>query len=388
MIALLPLILLWVRMGHFKALTVVQLPKATEEDLQKMQGASRTAFFIMLACTVLSFLPYVFLPSKPVYFIGMDKGTYESQAANYNSAVYTANFCIYAFTFGGILISAFFDQKAHNIKKRCQSDAAKFAERGQLRWYHVLVSILLPYVGFAWGIINLVTRRRRSGFVMTIISGVLIAILVIVMHVALRGHTARKKDLSATTEPGKTLVLPTKPPGKALGFFIYWSDDINPKKDANLHVAEGVVSVMGDGSPPERIVGLSYRYQLKSTVELEPGTGHKFEATISPEAKAVILKIRFVAGTGRPLPDPADYTAILVDANGSALASQQFTTKAKKGDWLDVPLPLPSGLKSGSVIRLVISETGTDQGIVIPLSVINAGKSTDRSEGSPPKSSQ
>ena len=165
MIALLPFILLWVRMSHFKKLTVAELPKATEEDLQKMRSASKTAFFIMLACTVLSFLPYGF--------------TYESQAAAQTGTIF-----MWGITIFGVVVSSIFDQKAHNIKKRCQSDIAKSAERGQLRWYHVVVSILLPYVGLPWGIINLITKRRKSGLVMTIISGIWILVFVIIMLAA------------------------------------------------------------------------------------------------------------------------------------------------------------------------------------------------------------
>jgi hypothetical protein len=53
--------------------------------------------------------------------------------------------------------------------------------KGQLRWYHILVSILIPYVGLVWGIINLATKRRKSGLVMTLISGIWLAIMVTII---------------------------------------------------------------------------------------------------------------------------------------------------------------------------------------------------------------
>jgi len=149
-------------MSHFAKLTLADLPKATENDLRKMRQASKTAFFIMLACTILSFLPYGFLQ-------------------NNSSAISTADIFAYAFTFGGILISSIFDQQAHNIKKRCRSESEVKKELGQIRWYHILVAALLPYAGLLWGVVNLITKRRRSGVLMLSISAAWILIIAIIM---------------------------------------------------------------------------------------------------------------------------------------------------------------------------------------------------------------
>ena len=47
-----------------------------------------------------------------------------------------------------------------------------------IAWYHILVAIFLPYVGLPWGIMNLVKRRPRSGRMMAIISGILLALFI------------------------------------------------------------------------------------------------------------------------------------------------------------------------------------------------------------------
>ncbi|MBL9114338.1 MAG: hypothetical protein JNJ83_04975 [Verrucomicrobiaceae bacterium] len=56
--------------------------------------------------------------------------------------------------------------------------------RDELRWYHVLVAIVLPYVGIPWGIIHLIKERRRSGMSMILISGIWLAIIAAIIIVA------------------------------------------------------------------------------------------------------------------------------------------------------------------------------------------------------------
>jgi hypothetical protein len=180
------------------------------------------------------------------------------------------------------------------------------------------------------------------------------------------------------------VVLPAKPVGKELEFGIYWTRDSHSDAEVGLTRAKGIVTVPGDGSPPSGVIGLSYRYELGETINLVPGDGRKVKATISPDTKAVVLKIVVKVLQGRPASDPADYCAFLIDAEGQALASKEFSTRKPKGDSFRVPLVLPlSGLKSESTIRLVITEAKTDRGIVIPLSARSPTKAAEESSGGP-----
>lgn len=52
---------------------------------------------------------------------------------------------------------------------------------GDIQWFHVMVAIIIPYVGLPWGILNLVRKRRRSGLLMTTVSGGLLLSLVVVI---------------------------------------------------------------------------------------------------------------------------------------------------------------------------------------------------------------
>jgi hypothetical protein len=56
----------------------------------------------------------------------------------------------------------------------------KGQKEDRTRWYHVLVSIILPCVGLLWGIVNLCNNRRKSGLTM-VITSVLVIILVLII---------------------------------------------------------------------------------------------------------------------------------------------------------------------------------------------------------------
>ncbi|MCC7193809.1 MAG: hypothetical protein IT444_13625 [Phycisphaeraceae bacterium] len=49
--------------------------------------------------------------------------------------------------------------------------------RGTIRWYHWMFIIIAPYVAFPWGIVNLITRRKRSGLLLLVGSVVWYAIV-------------------------------------------------------------------------------------------------------------------------------------------------------------------------------------------------------------------
>ena len=39
-------------------------------------------------------------------------------------------------------------------------------ERDQIRWYHVVFCLVVPYVAILWGIVNLIRKKRRSGLLL------------------------------------------------------------------------------------------------------------------------------------------------------------------------------------------------------------------------------
>lgn len=157
MIAILPLILLLVRRSHFSKLTLTDLPLLSEDELHAMKKASNTAIVIFVAFTVLSIaLPVVVFPDK-------------QQDAFTSSLVVTVI---------GLVTAGIFDLKAEQIKKRGRKPAA-LQKEDQVRWYHVIVSLLIPVVGLPWGITNLFRKKKKSGITMIIISSIMLLSLIL-----------------------------------------------------------------------------------------------------------------------------------------------------------------------------------------------------------------
>jgi hypothetical protein len=182
MFPIIPFILLWVRLAHFRKLTTAQLPRATEDDLRSMRKASTTAFYIMLAFTILSFVPYGF----------MSVGHVEPAVYGVNGIIQQerhvpgeAGYVSFAVAIFGLLVAAVFDFKAERIKKRCRAETPG-STIDEIRWYHIVVAVMLPYAALPWGIVNLVKKRRRSGLVLVLISGflLLVAVVTIVIGVS------------------------------------------------------------------------------------------------------------------------------------------------------------------------------------------------------------
>jgi hypothetical protein len=148
------------RMVYFCRLTLASLPGATQGDLQRMRRASIIAFLIMMFFSGPSLLA-VFFPS-----LGLPQDN-------------DVRFLPVASAIVGLIIAAIFDFKAERIKRRYQRKSDEFPPPvpGQLRWYHIVVAILLPYVGLPWGIVNLIKKRRRSGLVMTLVSAIVLILL-------------------------------------------------------------------------------------------------------------------------------------------------------------------------------------------------------------------
>lgn len=181
MFPIIPFILLWVRLAHFRKLTTAQLPRATEDDLRLMRKASTTAFYIMLGFTILSFVPYGFMSAghvePAVYGVNgvIQQERYGSGGAGYISFVVAIV---------GLLVAAVFDFKAERIKKRCRVETPG-TTTDEIRWYHVLVAVMLPYVALPWGIVNLVKKQRRSGLVLVLISSFLLFVTVVAIVIGM-----------------------------------------------------------------------------------------------------------------------------------------------------------------------------------------------------------
>jgi TRAP-type C4-dicarboxylate transport system permease large subunit len=169
MIAIVAFIILWVRMSRSTKLTIVELPRATEADLQQIREASKTAFFIMLGFTLVSFIPFVALPPE---------GT---QAQAYAAVIAIV----------GLFIAAMFDLKSERIKKRCraESEAAQAAASGGIRWFHIVFAVLMPYIGLPWGIVNLIRKRRRSGLALVLISAFMLLFFGVILPLLITSHT-------------------------------------------------------------------------------------------------------------------------------------------------------------------------------------------------------
>ena len=153
MFALLPLIILIVRLNQFLKLTLAELPKLSNVELESMKRFSKIALAVFGVFTVASFVPYALL--------GADA------PATYKWSV--------GITVFGLVVAGVFDLKAERIK-RCGAKQVTGQKEDRTRWYHVLVSIILPYFGLPWGIVNLCRNRRKSGLTMVIISSIVLLI--------------------------------------------------------------------------------------------------------------------------------------------------------------------------------------------------------------------
>jgi len=148
MFALVPFVLLAVRLSHFSQLTVNDLPSLSEDDLQRMRRSSQVALILMAVFSGLSFVPYGCIAGDD------------------------ARFWAFGITCVGLAIAAVFDLKAERIKRRGLPGTA-LGFNDEPRWYHVVIAVMLPYVALPWGIVNLVRGRKRSGFILVVIPAVL-----------------------------------------------------------------------------------------------------------------------------------------------------------------------------------------------------------------------
>ena len=154
MIAFLPLIILIVRLNQFLKLTLAELPKLSTEELQSMKRLSKVALAVFGVFTAASFIPYALL----------------------GVGVPAANGWSVGITVVGLVVAGVFDLKAERIKRRGAEQVAGPKE-DRTRWYHVLISIVLPYVGLPWGIVNLCKKKQKSGLTMVIISSIVLLIV-------------------------------------------------------------------------------------------------------------------------------------------------------------------------------------------------------------------
>ncbi len=67
------------------------------------------------------------------------------------------------------------------------SAAERIASLDPIRWFHVVFAIAMPYVGFPWGIVNLVRKKRRSGLLLVVVSIMVFAITLGICLIAAQG---------------------------------------------------------------------------------------------------------------------------------------------------------------------------------------------------------
>lgn len=110
MVAILPLIILLVRLRTFLSFSTDELPALTEGEVSKMKSASKTAVAIFICVTLASFVPY-----------GLS-----------DLSVAKANLWSFGIAMIGLIVAALFDRKAERIKRRGieMSNEQRFAGPG------------------------------------------------------------------------------------------------------------------------------------------------------------------------------------------------------------------------------------------------------------------
>jgi len=130
-----------------------------------MKRYSNRSVFLFLVFTLLSILPYA-IPGLT--------GRSERDIVNaVGSEIFV--WWSYGVTAVGLVIAGMFDLKAEKIKRGGTKAEAKPKDR--VRWFHILVAVLAPMVGVAWGAANLIGGKPRSGKAMLIISVIVLALL-------------------------------------------------------------------------------------------------------------------------------------------------------------------------------------------------------------------
>lgn len=146
MIGILPLIILVVRLRKFLRLTKTDLPLLSDSEIASMKAASKMALGVFFVVTLASFAPYAML-----HRLTNDQATILS----------------FGVTIIGLFIAAANDLKAERIKRRGKMVGEEPTARpGDIRWYHYVFVIVLPYIAFFWGIINLIMGKNRSGLLL------------------------------------------------------------------------------------------------------------------------------------------------------------------------------------------------------------------------------
>jgi len=63
------------------------------------------------------------------------------------------------------------------------------ANNDKVCWYHIVVSLLCPAIGLPWGIRCLLSKQKRSGRVMVIISSFLIVLMIVLAQIKLSANS-------------------------------------------------------------------------------------------------------------------------------------------------------------------------------------------------------
>ena len=139
-----------VRLLSFHKLTTNELPRANRHDLQEMRGASKSALLAFVVSAVFN----IYTP-KILAFLRLE---HDAAARS-----------LLAVSGIGFIAAWVLDLKAEIIKKRCRDPAQSAAAAGEIRWYHFLFAVFLPFLAFPWGLVDLFRKRFASGWVLILI---------------------------------------------------------------------------------------------------------------------------------------------------------------------------------------------------------------------------
>jgi len=173
MIAIIPFLFICFRWAYFSDRAASgDLPGATAKDYADMRGASKKAFFIMLAFTICSFIPYTISSLRDTAWI-------------------------YGIILGllGLIGAAIYDLKAANILKRLRGPIPNV---GRIRWYHIIVALFVPYIALPWASVNIIRNRTASGIAMLIISVGLLTLILFSMLGSKQSRQSRVQELIHT----------------------------------------------------------------------------------------------------------------------------------------------------------------------------------------------
>ena len=154
MISLPIFFLLLYRLRYFTKLSRRAVPRLSGQEVGKMHLYSRIAVGVYALFAMASFIPW---------------------AMNKDGVAPRTDWTM-IIAVSGLFVAAVFDQRAEAIRRRGAS-SSEALRLDRVRWFHVAVAVLAPFVGLPWGLVNIARRRPRSGQIMLLISFAELALL-------------------------------------------------------------------------------------------------------------------------------------------------------------------------------------------------------------------